>query len=67
MQKLYDPSSESYGAMRAIAWREGGVLIDYSWDDLRFLQESEFLFARKFNTRDMNFIQEILKLSHAHG
>ena len=67
MEKLYDPSSESYGAMRAIAWREGGVLIDYLWDDLRFLQESEFLFARKFNTRDMNFIQEILKLSHAHG
>ena len=53
--------------MRAIAWREGGVLIDYSWDDLRVLQESEFLFARKFNTRDINFIQEILKLSHAHG
>lgn len=67
MEKLYNSTDESFGAMRAIAWREGGVLIDCSWDDLPFLQKTDLLFARKFNTRDMNFIQEILKLSHAHG
>lgn len=60
---LYDPTSESLGAMRAIGWRADGQLVDFSWDDLPELQETACLFGRKFNSRDKAFLQAVLALS----
>ena len=63
MERLFDATDESRGAMRCIGWREDGQLIDFSADDLPVLQQTEYLFARKFNLRDKAFLDEILALS----
>ena len=63
MERLFDATDESRGAMRCIGWREDGQLIDFSTDDLPVLQQTEYLFARKFNSRDKAFLDDILALS----
>lgn len=63
MERLFDATDESRGAMRCIGWREDGQLIDFSADDLPVLQQTEYLFARKFNSRDKAFLDDILALS----
>lgn len=63
MEHLFDATDESRGAMRYIGWRADGQLIDFTSRDLPALQQTEYLFARKFNSRDKAFLQEILALS----
>lgn len=63
MERLFDATDESRGAMRYIGWRADGQLIDFTSQDLPALQQTEYLFARKFNLRDKAFLQEILALS----
>lgn len=63
MERLFDATDESRGAMRYIGWRADGQLIDFTPQDLPALQQTECLFARKFNSRDKAFLQEILALS----
>lgn len=63
MERLFDATDESRGAMRYIGWRADGQLIDFTSQDLPALQQTECLFARKFNSRDKAFLQEILALS----
>ena len=63
MDRLFDATDESRGAMRYIGWRDDGQLIDFTPQDLPALQQTEYLFARKFNSRDKAFLQEILALS----
>lgn len=63
MERLFDGTDESRGAMRYIGWRADGQLIDFTLQDLPALQQTEYLFARKFNSRDKAFLQEILALS----
>ena len=63
MDRLFDATDESRGAMRYIGWRADGQLIDFTPQDLPALQQTEYLFARKFNSRDKAFLQEILALS----
>lgn len=63
MERLFDATDESRGAMRYIGWRADGQLIDFTSQDLPALQQAEYLFARKFNSRDKVFLQEILALS----
>ena len=63
MDHLFDATDESRGAMRYIGWRDDGQLIDFTPQDLPALQQTEYLFARKFNSRDKAFLQEILALS----
>lgn len=63
MERLFDATDESRGAMRYIGWRADGQLIDFTPQDLPVLQQTEYLFARKFNSRDKVFLQEILALS----
>ena len=63
MERLFDATDESRGAMRYIGWRANGQLIDFTSQDLPALQQTEYLFARKFNSRDKAFLQEILALS----
>ena len=63
MDRLFDTTDESRGAMRYIGWRADGQLIDFTSQDLPALQQTEYLFARKFNSRNKAFLQEILALS----
>jgi len=63
MERLFDATDESRGAMRYIGWRDDGQLIDFTPQDLPALQQTEYLFARKFNSRNKAFLQEILALS----
>ena len=63
MGRLFDATDESRGAMRYIGWRADGQLIDFTPQDLPVLQQTEYLFARKFNSRNKAFLQEILALS----
>ena len=63
MERLFDATDESRGAMRYIGWRADRQLIDFTSQDLPALQQTEYLFARKFNSRDKAFLQEILALS----
>ena len=63
MERLFDATDESRGAMRYIGWRGEDQLIDFSADDLPVLQQTEYLFARKFNSRDKAFLDDILALS----
>ena len=63
MERLFDATDESRGAMRYIGWRADGQLIDFTPLDLPALQQTEYLFARKFNSRNKAFLQEILALS----
>lgn len=63
MERLYDATDESRGAMRAIGWRADGMLHDYTMADLPALQQTDLLFGRKFNMKDRAFIAEVLKLS----
>lgn len=64
MARVYDPDCEARSAMRHIGW-EAGELKDFSNKDFDALASSEALFARKFNSRDMAFINRVLTLSQA--
>lgn len=59
---LYNTTDDATGCMRAIGWR-GDHLIDWSAADYPTLASSPALFARKFNSRDPEFIERILALS----
>ncbi len=59
-KNIYDKHNEARGAMRHIGWRDG-QLLDYTIKDLKELQQSEALFARKFNNSDRDFLTCLLK------
>ena len=59
---LYNTTDDGKGCMRAIGWRDG-ELKDWSAADYEALAASPALFARKFNSSDMEFIQRIVALS----
>jgi len=61
-ENIYNAEDDALGCMRAIGWRDG-QLIDWCSKDLETLRDSSALFARKFNSSDPNFINEIVKLS----
>ena len=48
--------------MRAIGWRDG-QLYDWTAEDYEMLAASDALFARKFNSKNPEFIDKIVKLS----
>lgn len=58
---IYCINNDAHGCMRAIGWNNG-ALKDWSKEDYVKLESSEALFARKFNTSDMDFINKILAL-----
>lgn len=62
MARVYKPQDEAGSSMRHIGWYEG-QLIDFSARDYEALAKSEALFARKFNSSDMDFIHRVLGLS----
>jgi len=63
-ERLYNTERDGIGCMRAIGWR-GSVLEDWKPADYDVLAASSALFARKFNSRDMDFINRIVALTQA--
>lgn len=61
-ENIYNTTDDAKGCMRAIGWKDG-QLHDWEKKDLGVLQQSEALFARKFNLKDTDFIQKIKELS----
>lgn len=61
-QRIYDHSDEGNGCQRAIGWKDG-QLVDWCEKDFDELKNSHALFARKFNSRDWQFIERIVDLS----
>lgn len=61
-ENVFDPDDEGHGCMRAIGWQDG-QLHDWERKDLAHLSACDALYARKFNSRDMDFIRDIVKLS----
>ena len=59
---IFNTEDDAKGCMRAIGWRDGR-LYDWSAADYEELKASPALFARKFNSKDMAFVQKIQKLS----
>lgn len=58
---IYDTEDDATGCMRAIGWKDG-QLSDWAAKDYDHLKASPALFARKFNNRDIDFIQKIISL-----
>ena len=61
-QRLYDTGDEWRGNLRLIGWKDGR-LQDWRAADYDLLAASDALFARKFNTSDMGFVERMLSLS----
>ncbi len=58
--RVYDPGSNK-GCMREIGWKDGR-LIDWCAEDFDHLKRSPALFARKFNSSDMDFVRAVAGL-----
>ncbi|HIC8756694.1 beta-1,6-N-acetylglucosaminyltransferase [Elizabethkingia anophelis] len=56
---LFNSENEGLGCMRMIGWRDG-VLYDWENKDYESLMQSEFLFARKFNSKNLEVVDKIL-------
>lgn len=61
-EKLYSTTSDGEGCMRCIGWKDN-ELIDWCAADYDNLSATSALFARKFNSKDMAFIQQIVALA----
>lgn len=61
-ENIYDTEYDGKGCMRAIGWRDG-QLYDWTAEDYEMLAASDALFARKFNSKNPEFIDKIVKLS----
>lgn len=59
---IYDSMDDGRGCMRAIGWKDG-CLHDWTAADYETLAASDALFARKFNSGDMEFVNRIAELS----
>lgn len=58
--KIFCTTDESVGCMRLIGWHDG-QLKDWTDDDVNKVINSESLFARKFNSKNLNIVNSILK------
>lgn len=63
-QSIYNTEEDGKGCMRAIGWKDG-QLHDWEMKDYKELKESEALFARKFNLKDMTFINRMIENNNA--
>ncbi len=62
---IYYLDEEGKGSLRMIGWKEG-QLFDWTEKDWEELKTSDALFARKFNSKDMRFIEKVANLSEDH-
>ncbi|MBR0500115.1 MAG: glycosyl transferase [Bacteroidales bacterium] len=65
---IFNTEDDALGCMRAIGWKQDPdtgrwSLIDWNAADYGALTASPALFARKFNSKDMSFIEKIVSLS----
>lgn len=60
-ENIYNHTDDGKGCMRAIGWKDG-QLHDWEMMDYKNIKQSGSLFARKFNSKDMAFIQKIIEL-----
>lgn len=65
-ERIHSLASDGEGCMRMIGWREDPYthtweLKDWSADDWDSLKSSNALFARKFNSSDMDFIFQVIQ------
>ena len=61
-KRIFCTTDDGHGCMRAIGW-QNGQLIDWAQKDYEWLKQSEAMFARKFNSKDMPFIHQVAALS----
>lgn len=61
-EKLFSTASDGEGCMRCIGWQDD-ELIDWCAADYETLAASQALFARKFNSSNLSFIQRIVALA----
>lgn len=59
-KNIYNVFDEGLGCMRMIGWKEGR-LIDFEEKDFTTLISSNYLFARKFNSKHIQVVHDILK------
>ena len=59
-ERLFDPADEGHGCMRLVQWRNGQI-VDWENKDYELLMNSDALFARKFNSGNMEVVDRILK------
>jgi hypothetical protein len=59
-KNLFDASEEGRGSLREICWKNN-KLVDWTAADYDFLMQSEALFARKFNDKEISLAQRILR------
>lgn len=62
--QIFDLEHEGRGCMREIGW-SNNTIYDYTRRDQEHLLHSEALWARKFNSRDIDFLVELLRVSKA--
>lgn len=65
-ENIFNTIEDGKGCMRAIGWKDG-ELKDWSEKDYEQLAQSDALFARKFNSTDLHFINRVLLLSSTNG
>lgn len=61
-EQVFDVTDEARSSMRCIGWRDG-VLYDFQAEDYAELAKSTALFARKFNEKDLLFLNQVISLS----
>lgn len=61
-ENLFNTTDDGAGCMRAIGWRDG-QLHDWCEKDFEELRDSPALFARKFNAKDLAFLDRVVNLS----
>ncbi len=59
-KNIFDRENEFHGCMRHIGW-QNNQLLDFTSEDYETLRQSEALFARKFNNRDLKFLARLLE------
>lgn len=57
--QIYDPQNEGLGCVRKIGWTDDGQLVDWTMEDYEELIQSKALFARKFNSKEIDVVKEI--------
>jgi len=58
-ERIYNQYDEGRGSLRAIQWIDN-VIHDWQSKDIPMLMNSEYVFARKFNSRDLDIVDNIL-------
>lgn len=56
--QIFDIKNEGRGSQRKIGWKDG-VLYDWKEEDFDEIMQSDLLFARKFNSKHLDFVKKL--------